>query len=80
MTKHPPYGPRCKACHAPVAWRLTAAGKRTPDNLDGTSHWATCSALRESTMISRSDRARTKAQLARLQPTLPLEHISTKGQ
>jgi hypothetical protein len=33
---------KCKSCGAPIRWRKTAAGKNTPDNLDGTPHWATC--------------------------------------
>lgn len=33
---------RCRGCNAPIIWRKTEAGKNTPDNLDGTPHWATC--------------------------------------
>lgn len=33
---------RCRSCGAPVEWRMTAAGKRSPYDLDGTSHFATC--------------------------------------
>lgn len=32
----------CRSCGAPIYWRVTEAGKPTPVNLDGTTHWATC--------------------------------------
>lgn len=32
----------CRACDATIEWQVTAAGKRTPVNPDGTPHWATC--------------------------------------
>lgn len=33
---------KCRSCLAPVHWRMTDAGKSSPHNLDGTSHFATC--------------------------------------
>lgn len=44
-TFHPAVVPRmstCRSCNAPIRWRRTEAGKPTPDNPDGTPHWATC--------------------------------------
>lgn len=32
----------CRGCGGAIAWIATAAGKRTPVDGDGTSHWATC--------------------------------------
>jgi hypothetical protein len=32
----------CKRCGEQILWQLTAHGKLTPNNLDGSSHWATC--------------------------------------
>ncbi len=33
---------RCAACGLPIVWRRTLANRWTPDNLDGTTHWASC--------------------------------------
>lgn len=33
---------RCRGCDAWIAWWLTPAGKQSPHDLDGTSHFATC--------------------------------------
>lgn len=33
---------KCKSCFAPVHWRMTDAGRPSPHNLDGTSHFSTC--------------------------------------
>jgi hypothetical protein len=33
----------CRACGASIRWRRTQTGKATPVNLDGTSHWESCS-------------------------------------
>ena len=32
----------CRACGAKIFWQKTEAGKNTPVNPDGTTHWATC--------------------------------------
>jgi len=32
----------CPKCGRPIRWEETKAGKRTPVDLDGTTHWATC--------------------------------------
>lgn len=32
----------CKGCGAEIIWVKTQTGKLTPNNLDGTTHWATC--------------------------------------
>ena len=29
-------------CNAKIRWEITASGKRTPVNEDGSPHWATC--------------------------------------
>jgi len=34
----------CKACGAKIFWQKTKAGKNTPVNEDGVTHWATCPA------------------------------------
>lgn len=34
----------CAACREPVVWRRTLAGRWTPEDPDGTTHWATCMA------------------------------------
>lgn len=33
---------RCRSCHAAVMWTTTPAGKASPIDADGTSHFATC--------------------------------------
>ena len=33
---------KCKGCGAEIVWVTTDAGKLTPQNPDGTTHWATC--------------------------------------
>jgi hypothetical protein len=33
---------KCKGCGAPMIWWETPAGKLSPHDLDGTSHFATC--------------------------------------
>jgi hypothetical protein len=33
---------RCKGCGQEIVWTITAAGKRSPLNFDGTSHFANC--------------------------------------
>jgi hypothetical protein len=33
---------RCRGCHGRMAWWETPAGKWSPHDLDGTSHFATC--------------------------------------
>jgi hypothetical protein len=33
---------RCRGCHRAIVWLNTEAGKKTPIDLDGASHWATC--------------------------------------
>ncbi len=33
---------KCSGCGAMVYWFATRAGKDTPVNMDGTTHWATC--------------------------------------
>jgi hypothetical protein len=33
---------KCRACCAPISWVKTPTGKWTPQNQDGSSHWATC--------------------------------------
>jgi len=35
---------RCKGptCGREIEWHVTASGKRTPVDADGTPHWATC--------------------------------------
>lgn len=51
----------CAKCHSPIQWQKTAAGKRTPVNPDGTTHWATCSDptyFRRKTARRRADPAR----------------------
>ena len=35
---------RATECRAVIWWQVTAKGKRTPVNADGTSHWGTCPA------------------------------------
>lgn len=37
---------RCSKCPTPIRWKKTAAGKNTPENIDGTPHWATCPAAK----------------------------------
>jgi hypothetical protein len=32
----------CRGCGQLIAWWTTTAGKRSPHDLDGTSHFATC--------------------------------------
>ena len=32
----------CGKCGAPIEWQMTIQGNWTPQNLDGTPHWATC--------------------------------------
>lgn len=32
----------CRSCKAAVLWCVTPAGKRSPVNADGTSHFSTC--------------------------------------
>lgn len=32
----------CRSCGQPIHWRLTEAGRRSPHNLDGSSHFASC--------------------------------------
>jgi len=36
------YPAKCKGCGAQIFWQRTKAGKLTPADPDGTSHWATC--------------------------------------
>lgn len=33
---------RCIACGRAILWRRTLSGARTPIDLDGETHWATC--------------------------------------
>jgi hypothetical protein len=33
---------RCRSCGAPIIWWITPAGRRSPHDPDGTSHFATC--------------------------------------
>lgn len=33
---------RCRSCGAEILWCLTAAGRKSPTDRDGTSHFATC--------------------------------------
>ena len=33
---------QCRSCGAPMVWCITPAGKRSPLNRDGVSHFATC--------------------------------------
>jgi len=33
---------RCRSCGAVILWVVTLWGKRSPQNPDGTSHFATC--------------------------------------
>ena len=33
---------KCGKCGAPIEWQMTIQGNWTPQNLDGTPHWATC--------------------------------------
>lgn len=35
---------RCRSCHAEIAWMINPAMHRIPFDLDGKSHFATCSA------------------------------------
>jgi hypothetical protein len=37
----------CRSCHVAITWELTPNGRRTPVNLDGTPHWATCPERRQ---------------------------------
>lgn len=32
----------CRSCNDPIAWIVTASGKKMPCNPDGTSHFSTC--------------------------------------
>ena len=32
----------CRSCNAPITWGESASGKRTPFDLDGSSHFTTC--------------------------------------
>ena len=34
---------KCKGCGKVIRWTITEAGRWTPVNLDGSTHWATCS-------------------------------------
>lgn len=61
-------GATCAVCHAPIVWRRTKNKKWTPDNLDGTSHWATCTGER----LYRELRDRDKREAARAQLRLGL--------
>lgn len=33
---------RCRGCESLIVWRKTPAGKNSPVDLEGGSHWATC--------------------------------------
>jgi len=33
---------KCAGCGAVIEWEVTASGRSTPVNADGTPHWATC--------------------------------------
>lgn len=38
---------KCRSCHAEVLWTTTPAGKRSPLDRDGKSHFATCPQAKE---------------------------------
>lgn len=42
--KAPPVGDPgvCRSCGAAIVWTITKAGKRSPVDPDGTTHFATC--------------------------------------
>jgi hypothetical protein len=37
-----PRASHCRGCGKPIQWKLTAKGRWTPEDPDGTPHWATC--------------------------------------
>jgi hypothetical protein len=42
LEQAPPGTEPCKSCGALIRWSWTKAGKKTPMNMDGTSHFGTC--------------------------------------
>jgi hypothetical protein len=59
---------QCRSCHVAITWELTANGRRTPVNLDGTPHWATCPDRQQWRRGAVSDAEREPEQSSFVEP------------